>query len=165
MEQIIDALVAEIDNFRAADSSTGGIYDLIDVNGPTRWGDPGIVTVDEYPFFYVEPQRHEPSIETMSRAGYDVRTNYVQCCFVVNTADYFDPESDDVPATRQCVIVGEALWKWLRRFSKLRLNDPTNVRNVVVQSVDYVPQVRGDGIFTRLVVVSVAVEKLYRHED
>lgn len=173
MEQIINALVAEINEFITTNSSGGGIADVITVNGPTRWGDPGIVTIDEYPFFYVEPQRHEPSSSTMSTAGWKVRTAYVQCCFVVNSADYFDPASSDVPATRECVKVGEALWLWLQKFSNIHLGTNTGtqnvpkVRNVTIQSVDYVPQVRGtgaDGVFTRLAVVTVAVEKQWPNE-
>lgn len=163
MEQVIDAIRAELEIFKITPSSEGGIADIVEVLSDVHFDDPIWVMVDDYPFLYVAPAPSEPLMETMGLAGYDVRTLNIEVGLVVIATDYFDPSVSEVPASRQLVQVGDRMWKWMRKFSKRKLN-MSSVRKVAVSSVDYPPQIRNE-MPVRMAVMQLQVDQQYQHEE
>lgn len=160
MEDVLDKLIAEVDDMVAEDEFIEGIG-IIET--PTKLDDPGIVTVQEYPYWYVAPVMEEPTSETIGAAGYDVRVLTIQVGFVINASDYFDPTVSELPGTRELVRASSLLRKRLRRLSKRNLDDLSGVRNVVIQNTNYVPDLR-DTVFVRVAITTVLVERQYAHE-
>lgn len=162
MEEVLDALVAEVKAINELDFEDGGIADFLELVD-VKLDDPGVVSVDEYPYAFVAPVMDEPRSETAGRAGWDVRLLYVNIVFVVNAPDYFDPDVSEVSGTRELVRASGQLRKWLRRLHK-RQGLATGVRNIVVQSTNYVPDIRGDA-FVKTAVTTLVVERQYQHQE
>lgn len=158
MEQVIDWLIQELDDLRQESE----FFEAIEVYTEPKFDDPGLVTVNEYPYMYVAPVLEEPFSETMGLAGYDVRRLTIQIGVVVNAADYFDPLVNEMPGSRQLVKASGLIRKRLRRLSKRGLDG--TARNLVVANTNYVPDLR-DNVFVRLAVTTLTVEKQYQHEE
>ena len=69
MEEVIDSIVAQLGTFKNTLSSGGGCLDILPIEA-VYWGDPGVIPVNSYPCFTVQPVRDVPNIET---TGYEVR--------------------------------------------------------------------------------------------
>lgn len=160
MEEVTDKLISEMDALVA----TPEFQAVMEVNASTKFDDPGLVVIDEYPYIFVAPTQDEPVDETIGLAGYDVRRLTLQIGVVVNAADYFDPAVSELPATRELVQASSLIRKRLRRLSKQSLDDLDGVRSVVVQQTNYVPDLR-DNVFVRVAVTTVTVDRQYQHED
>jgi hypothetical protein len=160
MEQVVDALLAELDEL----SVTDDFKDIMFVPGDTKFDDPGLVVIDEYPYIYVAPINDEPSSETMGLRGYDIRRLTLQVGVVVNAADFFDPTVSELPATRELVQASNLIRRRLRRLSKRNLDDLSGVRSMVVNQTNYVPDMR-ENVFVRVAVTTITVEKQYQHEE
>lgn len=160
MEQVIDKLIQEIDELR----QTADFVEVMDVHTETKFDDPGLVIVDEYPYIYVAPVSESPKSETMGLRGYDVRLLEIQIGIVINAADYFDPAVTESPGSREIVRAANLIREHLRRLSKRNLDSMTGVRNLVVQSMNYVPDVRNDTL-VKVAVITIVVERQYQHED
>lgn len=163
MEQVIDKLIEEIRTLSYTDSINGGISDilpLVDV----KFDDPGLVLFDDYPYAFVAPVLEEPRKETMGRAGYDIRSLLINVVFVVNSGDYFDPSASQASGSRELVQASSKLRAWLRRLGKRNLDGLAGVRNLVVQSTNYTPDIRGDA-FVRTAITTLIVERQYQHEQ
>jgi hypothetical protein len=164
MEQVLDKLIAEMEHLRQTLSEDGGIADIVDVTAETKFDDPGLVTIDEYPYLFVSPISEAPNFETLGRVGYDVRTLTVLVGLVLNASDYFDPSVSETPGTRVLVQAMSKIRAHLRRLAKRNLDFTAGqVRNVVVQSTNYVPDLRGDA-FVRMAVTTLVLDKQYQHE-
>jgi hypothetical protein len=166
MEQVLDKIKAEIESMRYTLSEDGGIADIISTNAETKWGDPGWVLFDEYPFIIVEPVRDAPKDETIGRTGFDVRLLTVQVSILVLAADYFDPAVSESPGDRVLVRSAMKTQRWLRRLGNRKLDDLEGVRTVVVSDTNYVPQERGitpEG-FVKSALITLVVERKYQHE-
>jgi hypothetical protein len=160
MEEIVDKLIVEMDTVR----DTVDFNAVMQIHTDTHWDDPGLVIVDEYPYIYVAPVSETPKAETMGMRGYDIRLNEIQIGVVVNAADYFDPAVTESPASRELVQASNLIRKHLRRLGKRNLDGMAGVRNLVVQSINYVPDVR-DNTFVKVAVITVIVERQYQHEE
>src|SRR5688572_14053219 len=111
MEQVVDRLIAEMDELIREEEFMQAMTPGTD----TKFDDPGLVTIDEYPYLYVAPMLDEPLSET---TGYDVRLLTIQIGVVVNASDYFDPTVNELPASRELVRASSLIRKRLRRTSK-----------------------------------------------
>lgn len=160
MEQVVDNLLGQMDALVETDE----FRDVMFVSVDAKFDDPGLVTIDEYPYVYVAPISDEPVSETMGLAGYDIRRLTIQIGVVVNAADFFDPTVSELPATRELVQASNLIRKRLRRLGKRTLDDLSGVRSLVVQQTNYVPDLRED-VFVRVAVTTVIVERQYQHED
>lgn len=160
MDEIIDAIIAELDSLRVTEEFSF----TIDVTSPVKWDDPMLVTVDEYPYIYVAPVSDEPMAETAGRAGYDIRRHTIQVGIVINAADYFDPLVSEVPGARPLVVAADLIRARLRRLTKRRLDGLSGVRNVVVQGTAYGPDLRNN-TFVKMALTTITVERQYQHED
>src|SRR5688572_21707228 len=140
-----------------------GLSDFLPLT-EVKFDDPGVVLVDEYPYAFVAPVLDEPKIETMGKAGYDTRNLYINIVVVVNSADFFDPLVSEASGTRELIRASGKLRKWLRRLGKRNLDGLSGVRNLVVQSTNYVPDMRGEA-FVRSAVTTLMVERQYQHQE
>ena len=160
MEQVIDKLISEMELLILEPDFS----EVISVNTDVKFDDPGLVTVDEYPYIYVAPVSEEPMLETLGISGYDVLSLTVQIGIVINAADYFDPAVSELPGSRVMVQATSLLRKRLRRLSKRGLDGLTGVRDVVIRNTNYVPDLR-DSVFVRVAVTTITVERQYQHEE
>jgi len=160
MEQVIDGIIAQMETLVATDE----FQNILPVEVDVKWDDPGLVLVDEYPYIYVAPVSDTPKLETSGLRGYDVRLLDIQIGVVINAADYFDPTVSESPGSRELVQAANLIRKRLRKQSVRSLDGITGVRNIVVQSTNYVPDLRND-TFVKLAVISIIVERQYPHEE
>lgn len=157
MEQVIDKLIAEMDDLAATEEFKA----VFEVGSDTKFDDPGLVVIHEYPYIYVAPINDTPVSET---TGYDVRALSIQIGIVVNASDYFNPAVSELPASRELVQASSLIRKRLRRLFKRRLDGLSGVRDTVIEQTNYVPDLRED-VFVRVAVTSIVVERQYQHED
>lgn len=161
MEEVIDKLIEEIELMNETPESEGGLQGILGLRNVV-WDDPGLVLTDEYPYAFVSPIGDEPQMETMGRAGADMRRNFISVVFVIDQSDYFDPTVSEVAGSRELVKASRKLRKWLRRLGKRRLDGLA--RGLIVQSTNYVPDVRGDA-FVRSAVTTLIVDTQDQHEE
>ena len=159
MEQVIDWIIAEMEELRQTDE----FFQALPMDTETKLDDPGIVLIYEYPYIYVSPVSSSPVSETMGVGGYDVEHLTLQVGIVVQMADYFNPTVSELSGTRELIQAATLVKKRLRRFRNRRM-DGLDVRDLVVQSVNYVPDVRGE-TFVKAALLTVVVERQYYHEE
>lgn len=160
MEEVVDRLIQELDELR----ETAEFEAVLTITTETKLDDPGLVIVDEYPYMYVAPVTEQPRLETIGLAGYDVILLNINIGVVINMADFFDPSVSEVSGTRELMQASKLIRRRLRRLSKRQLDGLSGVRNLIVQSVNYVPDIR-DGTFIKLALLDIVVERQYAHED
>ncbi len=164
MEQVIDKLIEEMEYLRVTDSEDGGLVGIIDIRTETKFDDPGIVLVDEYPYIYVAAISDAPNIETLGRSGYDTRSLTIMVTICVNASDYFDPSVSEAPGARVLIQAMAKVRAHLRRLAKRNLDfSAGQVRNVIVASTNYVPDLRGDA-FVRMAATTLVIDKQYSHQ-
>ena len=156
MEAVIDALITQVEAYRIA--SNPYLSETV-----TKFGDPGIVMAQEYPYFYVEPVSDNPDIETIGLAGYDCRELVVRIGYVIDVSDYFDDSVEELAGIRQMTQVMSLLGRRLRRKSLRTLNDLGGVRNLVVAQTEYRPQTRADA-YVMMGLITLGIYKQYPHE-
>lgn len=154
MEQTIDRLIEVIEDFRQGNDSS---------YTETKFGDPGIVLPQEYPYFFVEPVSDNPDIETIGLAGYDCRELVIHVGYVIDVSDYFDASVEELAGLRQMTQVMSSLGSMLRRKSMKTLLDLAGVRRVVVAQTEYRPQARADA-YVMVGLITLGVYKAYQHE-
>jgi len=160
MEQVMDKIISEIEELKATDE----FVQVMDIQTDVKFEDPGLVVVAEYPYIFVSPLSESPVSDTLGRAGYDVRRLEIAIGIVINAADYFDYTVSEAAGVRQLVQSSTLLRERLRRLSKRNLDGLAGVRNVVVLSTSYVPDLR-DQTFVRVAVTNISVERQYQHEE
>jgi hypothetical protein len=154
MEAVVDEIVASLTTFKDTDSASGGCADLMTIEA-VYWGDPGVIPVNSYPAFLVQPVRDLPDIET---TGYEVRDLEVLVTLVVDSRAFWDATVLEATADRQMVQVMEKVRNWFRRDSTRSLNGLTGVREVVASATDYMVQVRGS-VIAKSAQVTLTVNK------
>jgi hypothetical protein len=157
MEQAIDTIISELTTLIA----TVEFENIMEIQS-VYWGDPGLVSVDEYPYLYVEPNVDNPISSTAGRAGYDVRDLTISVGLVVNASDFFDPSVDEVSGSRAQVRAMALIRKLFARLSKASLGG--TARSVSVNSTNYVPDMRNQ-VFVRVALTTLVVQKQYAHEE
>jgi hypothetical protein len=160
MEQVIDKIISELEELRQTDE----FFQAMPMETETKLDDPGIVYIQEYPYMFVAPVTDTPVGETMGVGGYDVNHLTIQVGVVINISDYFNPMVPEVSGTRELIKVATLIKKRLRRFRNRRMDDVEGVRDLVVQTTNYVPDVRGE-TFIKAALLTVVVERQYQHEE
>lgn len=163
MEDVTDKVLEEINALSSTSSAYGGISDIVTVGSDAKWGDPGWVVFDEYPFFIVTPVGEQQQTETVGRAGYDVRDLTIQISFMVDATDYFDVGVTETEGDRVIVKVAQAVRKWFMQMSKRNFDSMPGIRKVSIPSIDYVPEERGE-VFAKSALITLVVQKQYQHE-
>jgi hypothetical protein len=157
MEQVVDKLIAEMN----AIVLTEEFLEYMDVTTEAKWDDPGLVTMDEYPYIYVAPVNETPISETL---GYENVGLNIQIGVVVNAADYFDETVSELPASRELVGAASLIRKRLRRLSKRQLDGLSGVRDLDIEQTNYVPDLR-ENVFVRVALITLTVERQYQKEE
>lgn len=159
MEQVIDALVAELDILADLDFDEGGFADQIALAGGVWWGDPGILAVHQYPAAFVVPVRTTDAQGTNAQTW---RNHEVQIMVLADPRNLFDTtEVVESTAMRELVRAGSVIE---RRLETINLAMPGGLsegsRSITLTETSYPPQERG-GLLLASVIVSVTVQKAY----
>lgn len=160
MESVVDALVAELELFKDTLSADGGCSDIMTIEA-VYWGDPGIIPVNSYPAFTVQPVRDLPDIET---TGYEVRDLEVLVTLLIDSRAYWDASVLEATGDRQLVQVMERVRNWLRRDHNRSLSGLDGTRELSISATDYMVQVRGS-VLAKSAQVTVTVNKQRNREQ
>ena len=167
MEEVVDATIEALEDIRQnyfVPSESAYFDDAFHAYTETKFGDPGLVHVQEYPFMFVDPVTDQPDIETVGLAGYDVRTHIVRIGFVVDVSDYFDPSVSELTGLRQVTKVMDILNRQFRRFARRTLGNLEGTRKVTVSTTEYKPTLQ-DETFVMIGLITLGVERQYNHEE
>jgi hypothetical protein len=139
VESVVDAIVAELELLKATPSAGGGCSDIMTIEA-VYWGDPGIIPVNSYPCFTVQPVQDLPDIET---TGYEVRDLQVLITLLIDSRAYWDATVLEATGDRQLVQVMEKVRNWFRTDHNRSLSGLAGTREVRASATDYMVQVRG----------------------
>lgn len=159
MEEVTDKIVSEITLFHETPQADGGCQDILEI-AAVYFGDPGVIPVNSYPCFTVQPEQDVPVSET---TGYEVRDLRLLITLLIDARDFFNADALEATGDRQIVRTMGLLRKWLRRTANRRLDDMEGVREVQVASTDYLVQVR-DEVVAKSAQISLTVNRQYRRE-
>lgn len=159
MEEVTDKLVSELTAFKDAESADGGCSDIMTIEA-VYFGDPGVIPVNSYPCFTVQPERDIPVSET---TGYEVRDLRLLVTCLIDAREYFNASVLEATGDRELVKVMGNLRKWLRRTANRRLDGMDGVREVKIDSTEYLVQVRDD-VMAKSAQINVTVNRQYRRE-
>lgn len=142
MEQVLDAVKAQLDIIKDIDYEDGGFADQVDLADDVWFGNPGILPEQQYPYLYVEPVLSVPKDET---TGMMRRTLTIRISLLVDPRPYYDQtEIVEQTASREMVRTMTAIES---HFEKTALRIPdglaVNTQRVDVASTEYAQQVRG----------------------
>jgi hypothetical protein len=154
MEAVIDKVVSELTTFKDTDSADGGCSDIMTIEA-VYFGDPGVIPVNSYPCFVVQPVRDRPDIET---TGYEVRDLEILVSLLIDAREFFDATPLEATGDRAMVQVIERVRRWFRRDSNRSLDGLSGVREVKVTAADYNVQVRG-GVIAKAAQVTLIVNQ------
>lgn len=161
MEQVIDKLRSELTLLSETPSDDGGIADIIGIQS-IYFGDPGIIPVWLYPTITVQPTRDAPVGET---TGYEVRNLEILISLVIDSREFFEKDVEEAKGDRRLVQAALAMRKWLRRTANRRLDgEAGNVREVVVDTTNYMGEVRGS-VIAKSAQLTLTVNKQYQREN
>lgn len=159
MEEVTDKLVAELTLFKDAESVDGGCSDILSIEA-VYFGDPGVIPVNSYPCFTVQPEQDVPVSET---TGYEIRDLRLLITCLIDAREFFDADVNEATGDRQLVQTMGLLRKWLRRTANRRMDGLEGVREVAIASTDYLVQVRDD-VIAKSAQINVTVNRQYRRE-
>lgn len=159
MEEVTDKLVAELTLFKDATSEDGGCSDILTIEA-VYFGDPGVIPVNSYPCFTVQPEQDVPVSET---TGYEVRDLRLLITLLIDAREFFDASVLEATGDRQIVKTMGLMRKWLRRTANRQLDGLEGVREVQIASTDYLVQVRDD-VIAKSAQTNVTVNRQYRRE-
>lgn len=160
MENVVDAIVAELELLRSTPSDQGGCSDIIEVVA-VYWGDPGIIPVNSYPAFTVQPVRDTPDIET---TGYEVRDFEILVTLLIDSRDYFDATVLEATGDRRLVQVMKKVRNWFRTDHNRSLRGLEGTREVTATQTDYMVQVRGS-VIAKSAQVTLTVNQQRQREQ
>lgn len=159
MEAVTDKIVAELSAFKDADEADGGCADILTIEA-VYFGDPGVIPVNSYPCFTVQPERDSPVTET---TGYEIRDLHLLVTLLIDAREFFNADVLEAAGDRKLVKTMGLLRKWLRRTANRRLDGMEGVREVSIASTDYLVQVRED-VIAKSAQINVTVNRQYRRE-
>lgn len=160
VEAIVDKIVAEVTLFSQTPEASGGCSDIIPV-AAVYWGDPGILPVNSYPAFTVQPLRELEDIET---TGYEVLDLEVLVTLLVDSRDYWDADVLEASGDRKMVQVIKHLRRWFRKDSNRSLDGMAGIREVRTSATDYMVQVRGS-VIAKSAQVTLTVNAQYQRQS
>ena len=155
MESVIDYIVADLREFAAAESADGGIADIVDDDVVVFWGDPGIISVANYPCFTVAPERGVARDGTTATENRDLT---VLITFLIDGREFFELDPEEATGDRTLVRVADALEARYVSKAKTLLDHMSGVRNASVSGTQYTPQPRGS-VFAKSAELTLTVNK------
>lgn len=163
MIEVVNKVIEELNTMASTSSAYGGLSGIIQMDTPAKFGDPGWVLHDEYPFFMVMPVGEAISSETVGLAGRTVRNLSIQIVLLIRANEYFDKAISDSEVDRLMVEVSLRVRNWFSRMENRTLDSLQGVRAVTIPAVAYGPQERGE-VFAKSAVISLVVQKQYQHQ-
>jgi len=160
MEDVIDKIAAEVTLFTETPSDNGGCSDLVSI-AAIYWGDPGILPVNAYPAFIVQPVQQLEDIET---TGYEVLDFEVLVTFLIDSRDYFEASVLDASGDRMMTQVMGRLRKWFRKDSNRSLDGMAGIREVKTTTTDYLVQVRGS-VVAKSAQITLTVNQQFQRQS
>jgi len=160
VEEVTDKLVAELTAFKDTESVDGGCSDIMTIEA-VYFGDPGVIPVNSYPCFTVQPEQDVPVTET---TGYEVRDLRLLITCLIDARQFFNADVLEATGDRQLVQTMGNLRKWLRRTANRRLDGLEGVREVSIASTDYLVQVRDD-VVAKSAQINVTVNRQYARQS
>ncbi len=160
MEAVVDKIVSEITLFTETPSVDGGCSDIITI-ASVYWGDPGILPVNAYPAFTVQPVRELEDIET---TGYEVMNLDVLITLLVDSREYWNADVIEASGDRKMTQVMQNLRRWFRKDSNRSLDGMAGIREVRTSATDYLVQVR-DSVVAKSAQVTLTVNQQYQRQS
>lgn len=159
MEEVLDAVIAQLNIIKDRDYSEAGFFDQIDLADDIWFDDPGILPVTSYPFMFVEPRTESKVNETTSTIE---RTLTLRIGLVVDPREFYDPtEVTETTASREMIRTMSAI---RRHFERTSLRTPNglaeNTTGLEVGDTEYEQQLRGD-VYSRSATITLNVRKKY----
>lgn len=151
-EEIVDKITDELSILSELDGEDGGLASIMIIEA-VYFGDPGVIPVNSYPCFLVQPLRDAPNSET---TGYEIRDLQVQITLLINASEFFEASVLEATGDRQLVQVIERVRDWFRRDSKRSLDSLAGIREVKATAAEYNVQVRG-GVIAKAAQVTLQV--------
>lgn len=142
MEEVINAIVAQLDIIADLTRANGGFADQIRLAQNVWWGNPGVLADQQYPFIYVEPVLSVPQSET---TGTKTRTLTIRIVLLADPRELYDEtEIVEATASREVVRTMESIERWFEKTSLRAVNGlAEGVTDLEVASTEYAQQLRG----------------------
>lgn len=154
MEDIINAVIAEVEAFAQTQSEDGGCADILQLNA-VYFGDPGIVPVRMYPCAMVDASSETPISES---TGHDRRKLSLIVSLNIDAREYFDKDADEALGDRALVRASFALGRWFRRREARTLGGL--VLDTKVEDIDFTPIQRGP-VITKSSRTTLVIDRTY----
>jgi len=151
---VIDKIVQELGAMAEADSSEGGIADVLPLRA-IYFGDPGIIPASLYPCAVVEPDDSDPS---GGNTAADRRDLVVEVSLLIDARDYFDSTVDEANGDRLLVQSVARLERWFSTRRNRTLDG--SVQNCAVGRIKFRKRERG-GVFAKEVGATLHIRKTY----
>lgn len=162
MEEVLDAIIAQLNIIKDRVYAEGGFRDEIPIEA-VWFDDPRILPAESYPFIYVAPGT---SRKTGEQTGFIDRTLTIQIGLLVDPREFYDAEEvTETTASREMLRTVDAIERHFERKT-LRLPDglADNTKNVEVGETVYTQQLRGD-LYGRSALITLNVDKRYPRLD
>jgi len=158
VEEVIDAIIAQLNEIRELDYDAGGFRDEIDIE-QVWFDDPRILPAESYPFIYVAPGTSRKTSETTQ---YIDRTLTISIGLLVDPREFYDEdEVAETTASREMLRTVDSIERHFERKT-LRLPDglAENTVGLEVGETVYSQQLRGD-LYGRSALITLQVVKRY----
>jgi len=156
VEEIVDAIVEELNTFATTSDGDGGLLGLFEIQ-TVYFGDPGILIQRDYPLFIVSPEEDTPVSET---TGYYVRDSEVSITLIADVGSSLDGPEFEISGSRMLTHIMDKVRAWFLRQENRTLHHMSGVQNLQVLSTDYYVQQRGP-IFVKGAQITLTVRKQY----
>jgi hypothetical protein len=136
LEEVLDKLVADIQDLADTDYADGGFRDEMPLGHNVWWGEaPEQIPNESYPTVEVVPVRTEPAGGTTHFAFRDLT---IRVTLLYAPTAFFDgSETSEQTAQREAVRTMDAIERYLEKTSKRMLDGLA--RSAVVGATDYAP--------------------------
>lgn len=158
METITDKLISEVDAWKDAMASDGGVADVLPI-ASVYFGDPGVLPTYAYPAVTVLGTRDAPESET---TGYEVVDLTFLVSIMIDAREFFNASVEEATGDRMLVRAASSLRRWLRRESNRTLDG--TVRDVKVLTTQYAPEVRGE-VIVKSAQLTLVVQTQYPRQQ
>lgn len=159
MEAVVDKIIEELTTFKDTDFADGGCADILGIEA-IYFGDPGVIPVNSYPCFTVQPDRDIPEAET---TGYEMRDHTILVTLLIDSREYWNADVLEATGDRKMVQVMENLRRWFRRKANRSLDGLSGVREVGVSTTDYFISVR-DSVIAKSAQITLTVNRQYSRQ-
>lgn len=159
MEEVLDAIIAQLNSIKDLDYDQGGFLDQIDLADDVWFDDPRILPAQSYPFMYVTPVSEAKVSETTADVE---RALTITVGVVVDPREYWDDsEVVETSASRESIRTMEAI---RRHFERTSLRKPGGLApgttGVECGDTRYLETLRGS-LYSRESNLTLVVRKKY----